>query len=428
MESLGRGTESSVGWAGAGKMMVSDPPADPRRSGACPMNSLRILHVVEASFAGVGRHTLDLIEGSAAAGDTVDLVYGTARAADDFVRRVADAPLRSVGTIPGGRAPGRADVASCRALRRFIRDNGPYDVVHGHASKAGAYSRVVGVGGAARVYTPNALVTLAPDLGRSQRALYSFIERRLSRRTDGLIYVSDDEAAHGRAIGLRPLHERVVLNGIPHPALPTRDEARAALGLPLDAVVVGFVGRFEPQKGLDRLLDAFGGLSSKYADVVLAVVGWGDESDALRERTGTLVLADRVCWLGQRPGQDSMPAFDVLALPSRYEGFPYVALEAMWAGVRVVATDTTGLSSLLHDGAGGVVVDGRDDHVVAAFSAALARELDQIVARPFERADRSDAARDAVRGCSVQAMVDATREFYGDVVAARGGSDAVVRR
>jgi len=175
---------------------------------------LRVLLVVEASFAGVGRHVLDLAAGLSARGMVVDVLYGAERAEAGFVDRLARAPVSAVGTFRGGRAVRPGDVAAAAAVRRFGRAHGPYDIVHGHASKAGALVRLVpGLGRARLVYTPNAFVTQSPDCSAATRALYGTVERVLARRTDALIHVSPEEAAHGADLGLRPRRSAVIPSG-----------------------------------------------------------------------------------------------------------------------------------------------------------------------------------------------------------------------
>lgn len=380
---------------------------------------LSVLHVVEASFAGVGRHVLDLVEGGLAAGDAVDVAYGTHRAEPAFLDRLADLGVRRVIPLEVGRAPGLGDVRALAAVRRAVRRHGPYDVVHGHASKGGLYARVAvggrGAGGAVRVYTPNAFVTTSPQLGALSRRLYGTVERALARRTDALVLVSPEEAEHADALGVRPRMRRIIPNGIPLVPLPDRHAARAELGLPDDGpTVLGVVGRLTGQKGIDRLLDALS-LMGRRPDVTLVVIGEGEDEHELRAQASALGLGDAVHWMGRRPGQASMPAFDVLVVPSRYEGFPYVLLEGLWAGLAVVATSTSNGHAVLGDGRTGVVVDGAPE----GLEIRLAEALSALVDDPAWRADRAAAAREVVQSFSVETMVTATRQLYLDLVTDR---------
>ncbi len=99
-----------------------------------------------------------------------------------------------------------------------------------------------------RFYTPNALATMDPKIGRRKRALYGRIERGLARLTDRIVAVSEDERRHMLEIGLPPSRIVVVPMGTRMERLLPRAEARAALGLAEGDFAVGFVGRLASQK------------------------------------------------------------------------------------------------------------------------------------------------------------------------------------
>jgi len=144
--------------------------------------------------------------------------------------------------------------------------------------------------------------------------------------------------------------------------------ARAALGLPSDGYVVAFVGRIQPLKAPDLLLQAAAELRARDPEaagrLTVAIVGGNSGSGLdLATLAGTLGVADRVRFLAPRPRHrmpDVYRAADLVAVPSYNESFGLVALEAQACGTPVVAAAVGGLVLGVRDGISGVLVDGHD--------------------------------------------------------------------
>jgi starch synthase len=179
-----------------------------------------------------------------------------------------------------------------------------------------------------------------------------------------------------------------------------RDEARAALGIPLDASVVVWHGRVEiERKGLDVLLDAWNQICYERSqkDLRLLLVGTGSDANKLRQRLETMQLRG-VIWVNEFVRdrtriQQYLSAADVYTLPSRQEGFPVAPVEAMACGLPVVATDAPGVPDILESGeaSGGLVVPRGD---ATALALALGRVLDdQAWGRELGKRARSRAEK-----------------------------------
>ena len=147
-----------------------------------------------------------------------------------------------------------------------------------------------------------------------------------------------------------------------HPAdEAARRTARAQLGLPENAFVIGGVGRLTPQKNFALLLDAAPGDGS-----LVALFGAGPEEAMLRERAGS-----NVRFMGAVAGRAAIyAALDVMVLPSRFEGLPMTVLEAMASGVPVLASAVDGVREIATDGEDALLAPSEN---VAAFRAALLR-------------------------------------------------------
>jgi D-inositol-3-phosphate glycosyltransferase len=204
-----------------------------------------------------------------------------------------------------------------------------------------------------------------------------------------------------------------------------KDEAKEFVGIPDERQMVLFVGRIEPLKGIDVLLEAFRDLLEQAViqrdSICLAIIGGDAETSPetmnaemarLRSMASEYGLADVVRFLGKRD-QDTLPyyysASDVVVVPSEYESFGLVALEAMACGTAVVASETGGLAFLIKDGETGF-------HVPAGNAAALAERLQALLVDSAlrEQIGRSAAAYATTFDWSI--ITDRILEVYAALV------------
>jgi D-inositol-3-phosphate glycosyltransferase len=264
-----------------------------------------------------------------------------------------------------------------------------YDLVHAHYWLSG----VVGLALRARWGTP--VLQMFHTLGRlKNRAARDAAERepevrlaaeaRIVARADRIVAANAEERAQlVREYGADPARIAVIPCGVDTRLVAPGDAAaeRAALGL-ADAPLLLYVGRLAPIKGLDTLLDAVGLLHRRgIAARLLIVGGEADEpldghETRLRAQIERLGLRDAVRFVGAQP-QETLRAYyvaaDALVLPSYYESFGMVALEAMACGTPVIASRVGGLPTTVRDGVTGFLVPEGD---VAALAARLDRVLD----------------------------------------------------
>jgi glycosyltransferase involved in cell wall biosynthesis len=379
------------------------------RPGADPM---RIVLAAEPTGGGVLRHVLDLAEGLPRRGFRVLLVHARRGIDGAFAERLACRGEYGYETVSLDvqRTPGGRDVGATVALRRAIRDFGGTDVLHGHSSKAGALARLGRFSRARKVvYTPHAWYTQNPALGAVSRGAYRLIERTLAVVTDRIISVSRDEAEHAVALGIGRHKLVLIENGIetwtPEHVARTRAATRAKLGIGTDDVVVGFLGRLAPQKAPDVAVHVFKRLLDARPATRVVLAGDGPEAARVRALLGELGIADRVLLLPAASGPDVIPAFDVFLMTSRYEGFPYVLLEALAAGCAIVSTRVGGVADCVVDDVNGSVVDRLDPEPIAR--AALA-----IVDDPERLSVMCAQARARAALFSIDRMLDRTADLY----------------
>lgn len=326
------------------------------------VSQLRILQVLEPSGGGSGRHFIDLCRGLKHEGHSVTAVYSPVRAEAGFVDELMQSGLKNVLTVPMERAVGPSDLRAWLALRSVIRRHGPFDIIHGHSSKAGALSRIgLPVWRAPRIYTPHAFRTMDPSLSTRGRLVYGGIERVLANVfSDRVICVSEDEYLHALSLGIAAHRLRLVVNGVAPPPNDRRAALRAAFGFAPDAIVFGFVGRLSPQKAPERLIAAFTEVARREPRARLLMVGSGELEGEIRQRIDSAGLGALVHLTDRLAGSEAMQAFDALVLSSRYEAMSYVMLEAAAAGKPLVLTDVGGAGTVLTDGVNGYVVPNQD--------------------------------------------------------------------
>lgn len=381
------------------------------------MSNLRILQICESTLAGVGTHTIDLMGGLVGEGCDVHLLYSVERIDEAFREGLERLPQVTRRILPMKRKPHPSDANVVNQVRRYIREHGPFDVIHGQSSKGGAIARLAGaLGSTPVVYTPHCISTMAPTFGRVSRSIYRWMEWMLAFGTSMILCTSQEELDHIHGLGVPRNKLRVVHVGIGPPPETDRLRVRQSLGLPGDAIIVGFVGRISAQKDPQLLLRAFASAARDVANARLAFIGDGDLEASCQSLAKELGIAERVDWLGYRQGYPAMPAFDILAVPSRYETGPYVMLEAMAVGLPLAITAVGRVRECVEDGGNGFVVEPNDE-------AGMTLALKQLLESSELRKTFGNRARELATEFSIDAMVAHTIEAYQ---ACRSGSVAPV--
>ena len=270
----------------------------------------------------------------------------------------------------------RQDVVALARIIRVLRER-DIDVVHTHSAKAGVLGRLAArrVGATRVVHTMHGF-PFHQFQPRHTRATYIEIERRMARMTDVILAIGTGVAVDMIRLGIaRPEQIRTIGPAVDPPTVTTspatRARARLRLGIPDDALVVGTVGRMDYQKAPEDLIEAVSRLTSR---AMLVWAGDGPLIDAARQLVTALGLQDRVFLLGNRDDvPEILPAFDVFAMASRYEGLPCVIVEAQQSGIPVVATAVNAVPDVVIPGETGLLVPaGRADLLTGALDHALA--------------------------------------------------------
>lgn len=378
------------------------------------MSAHRPLHVLQVTgdpVGGVRRHVHTLIRGLDPAQFRVSYAYSAA-AVDAGFRNDRDWLARRLHAelpLDIRKKPHPADIANIWRLRDFIRRE-QVDVVHGHGAKGGLYARVAGrLGGARTVYTPHG--GAAHDMfGFPESVIYRVVERLLVPCTDHFLFESRYTAdALQKKTGTLPGGWSVNPNGIEVVAVTPGDVAR--LPLP-DAgrVRFGVFGMLREQKGQRFALEAIVPLLRQGRQVSLHFFGDGPDRASLLRMAAEAGVQDAVFFHGDvSPVEPWLAAMDAVVVPSLFESFGYVAVEALLQRRPVIASATGGLTEILDGGAGRLVPPG-DASALGAVMSDFLRDP-----APFRAAAQQGAIRAAAQ-YSAAAMVAGAAAVYRRLV------------
>lgn len=356
--------------------------------------------ITKSNWGGAGRYVFDIATSLSGEHDVAVALGGTGA----LFEKLQNKNIRTI-PIPSLNRDIHAqnDGAAFLELLKIFRDEKP-DIVHLNSSKAGGLGAL-----AARVAAVPRIIYTAhgwafnepvPALTKAFRWAASLATLLLASR---VITVSRFDEIHS-PLGLETT---TVHNGIVMPALLPQKEARTEIakyaGITENDFIVGTIAELTANKGIDILIEAFAHTESGH----LVVIGEGEERRALEARIKRLKLEKRVHLLGFiSDAATLLRAFDIFVLASRKEGFPYVLLEAGFAGVPVIASTVGGIPEIIDDQLSGVLVPAYD-------SDALAEALNELAANPGTRAHYAARLKEKVeRYFPLYGMIKKTVEVY----------------
>jgi len=316
------------------------------------MTLVRICHILETSGGGSGQVVLALARHGISQGDHVTVVYAPQRAEPTFVAALSALRGLKIHSLSMQRKVGGHDFLDCWRLYCLLRLIGPFDVIHGHSSKAGALARIAGVFLPGTViYTPHGFFSMMPD----SPSVYGMIERLLSYIPARIVAVSLGEFRHAEELGISPRKLALIPNGASPRFILSREQARRNLGIAENKILFGFVGRMEPQKNPLRAIAAFAKVAAVDSEVHLVMVGDGRlREEAMAERS-RLKMEQHIDLLGYYDAKAIIPGLDCLICSSEFEALPILFLESLHAGVPVVTVRVGGTEETVIEGVTGFV-------------------------------------------------------------------------
>jgi len=320
----------------------------------------RVLHIGESILGGCGTYLNEVVplQMKALGPDNVRCLVPYQHAG-----QLRDVPSEAVWTFERSSRPAglpRLAVGAMRAVRQWRPD-----LVHAHSTFAGATVRGLGLmlPMPPVVYCPHGWVFDVATPGWARSATRT-AERWLSHRCAAIVAISDAERVQGLAAGIVQSKLKLVRNGVAATLPPQRAAWQDG------RIKLLFVGRLDRQKGADVLLEATRNLGDKFCVRIVGKAVVGADGKAAHAVPPHVQMLG---WLDLPDVAAQINAADVIVMPSRWEGFGLVAVEAMRAGKPVVASAVGGLVEIVVDGVTGCLVPAGD---AASFERVL-RGLDR---------------------------------------------------
>ncbi|MBI3997046.1 MAG: glycosyltransferase [Candidatus Omnitrophica bacterium] len=305
---------------------------------------------------------------------------------------------------------GAIDLGMLIRLTRVMRQRRP-GIVHTHLWGASFWGRL-----AARLARVPVVIVHEHGMQPYRGAFHFFCDRWLARVTSRILFASQHVLQIYRAkTAVAESKCMVIPNGVAVLRLPDRIAARRARGWSPDDQVILSVGRLSPEKGYEDLLKAFALIASRAPHARLVLVGDGAQRAALQTLQAQSGLNGRVTFAGRQEDVTGwLAAADLYVQPSHREGLPLAVLEAMAAGVPVVATDVGDLRYVITEGRTGYLVPARQPDTLAA-------RLVDVLEHPEQQPRIAEAARALVRTrFSDEQMIRAIERVYEDELSCWG--------
>jgi len=357
-----------------------------------------ILFITRGEPGGAQIHVLSLIRGLRA---SVDLAVGVGDD-DDYLAgelRADGVPVYVLPDLQRSIAP-RTDRRAVAAMRSAIQDFRPH-IVHTHSTKAGLLGRLAAwLEGLPAIHTAHAW-SFSDGLAKRRKAFAIPTEALAGRITRRFIVVSGADREIALRYGVaRDAQVRIVHNGVPD----TDARAQPASG---DPPIIAMVARMAAPKDHDLLLRALAGVSAPF---VLWLIGDGPDRAAVEAQITSLGLGERVRLLGVRRDVPALLAqVQLFALISRQEGFPLATLEAMRAGLPVIASDVGGAREAVSHAQTGLLIARGDE-------ASLRSAFERLLVDPELRSAFGAAGRAAFEArFTATGMIRRTRDVYAEI-------------
>jgi glycosyltransferase involved in cell wall biosynthesis len=341
----------------------------------------KILFVTSKSLGGSGKYISSLATALREKGYYCELIYPPTGVTQDAEIEAAFSTVHHFAAAPRF-APVRI-VKNMFQVRKLVAQN-DFDWVHTHTSLGGVIGKLgaklapkkVAVGATLHAYAADEFTPVP------QKWFYWIIERFLDLLTDAYVAPSHHMIEYGKRIRVIDSKKATVI----HNSLPLQPPSsslaleratnRASLGFAADEIIFLFCGRLEKQKGVDTLIAGFSKIPAELRPR-LVICGLGEDERKLKQLAVSLNIDSRIHWAGWQ--SDVAPFYamaDVYVMPSRWESFGLVFLEAMNFSFPVVSTRTQAIPEVVDDKGTGLLCESGDVVALAENMTLLATDAE----------------------------------------------------
>jgi len=200
----------------------------------------------------------------------------------------------------------------------------------------------------------------------------------------------------------------VIRNGVQlNLSFSSSSELRKSLKLKDSNLVIGAIARLHREKGIDLLIRAFQALAKEFPELILVIVGDGEERENLEALVKNSGLEDRVIFTGfQEAPERYLDVFEIFVLPSRVEAMPITLLQAMSLGKAIVATKVGGIPELIEDSQEGLLVEAEDQFLMTRAISRLVKDQN------LRKVLGEKAEARAIQEFGLEKMISSYRELY----------------
>jgi glycosyltransferase involved in cell wall biosynthesis len=299
---------------------------------------VHVTHITESLVGGPSTYLTLLVHHQLSLGWQVSIIADPSLLTEELSK--SGATIRS---YKSSRSPLKI-LAAAREVRRRLTELHP-DVTHLHGTFAGLYGRILGSLKMPTVYCPHGWAFVR-TVSLPSKACSALIERALSSFTDATINVSEFERKSAHNWGIRK-NQIVILNSV-REAGPSPQKLFEPKP---DVINLGFLGRLDYQKGFDLILEAINREVGQSVHLWVAGAAYRGDSASWQQAANVTFLG----WLSGEQVDRFMNAVDAVVMPSRWEGCPLAALEAMRSGKALLSSDRCGLPELIIHGYNGIL-------------------------------------------------------------------------